>query len=145
MNKVIVLILLLATNEALACSCKKAEPSEYFAQAANINYGRVVGLEILIDDSGNEFQKVLMINPETLKGNSTTVVFSRLDDDSCRGNSYMLGYHYVIFTTEDNWTTGVCGGTEVILPQMSFSQDYLNKLREISPNLQKPAEANPAK
>lgn len=134
MNKFLVLILLLVTNEAMACSCKKAEPSEYFAQAANINYGRVVGLEILIDDSGNEFQKVLMVNPETLKGKSTIVVFSRLDDGSCRGNSYMLGYQYVIFTTEDNWTTGVCGGTEVILPQMSFSQDYLNKLREISPN-----------
>lgn len=134
MYKFIALILLFVTNEAIACSCKKAEPSEYFAQAANINYGRVVGLEIFIDDSGSEFQKVLMANPETLKGDNTSVVFSRLDDGSCRGNSYMLGYHYVIFTTEDNWTTGVCGGTEVILPQMSFSQDYLNKLREISPN-----------
>lgn len=134
MYKFFALILLFVTNEAIACSCKKAEPSEYFAQAANINYGRVVGLEILIDDSGSEFQKVFVANPETLKGEYTSVVFSRLDDGSCRGNSYMLGYHYVIFTTEDNWTTGVCGGTEVILPQMSFSQDYLNKLREISPN-----------
>ncbi|GAB58793.1 hypothetical protein RNAN_1781 [Rheinheimera nanhaiensis E407-8] len=46
----------------------------------------------------------------------------------------MLGYHYVIFTTKDNWTTGVCGGTEVILPKANFSQDYLNTLREISLN-----------
>ena len=50
--KFFALILLFVTNEGMACSCKKAEPSEYFAQAANINYGRVVGLEILIDDSG---------------------------------------------------------------------------------------------
>ena len=134
MYKFFALILLFVSNEAIACSCKKAEPSEYFAQAANINYGRVVGLEILIDDSGNEFQKVLMDKPETLKGTNTTVVFSRLDDGSCRGNSYMLGYHYVIFSTEDNWSTGECGGTEVMLPKMSFSQDYLNELRKISPN-----------
>lgn len=104
MYKFFALILLLVTNEVMACSSQKAEPSEYFVQATNINYGRVVGLEI------------------------------RIDDGSCRGNSHMLGYHYVIFTTEDYCTTGVCGGTEVILPQMSFSQDFLNKLREISPN-----------
>lgn len=134
MSKFFVLILLFVANETLACKCIKAEPSENFSQASNINYGRVVGLEILIDDGGNEFQKVLMDNPETLKGRNTTVVFSLLDDVSCRGNSYMLGYHYVIFTTEDNWTTGLCGGTDVIFPKMSFSQDYLNQLRELSPN-----------
>lgn len=134
MPRLIILILIFVANKALACSCIKDEPSEYFAQAANVQYGRVVGLEILVDDNGNELQQVLIANSETLKGEKTTVVFSLLDDGSCRGNSFMLGYHYVVFSTKDNWTTGVCGGTEVILPKANFSQDYLNTLREISLN-----------
>ena len=125
--------------DVLACTCETATPSDYIQQAENILYGRVIGINILQDDNGKEYQKVTFQNIEVLKGNPNQEAFAyfhNFQDGTCDGVDFKLKTHYVSFTDNNGWITGFCGGTEPIYQNIEFSKNYLKDIVKSLPNKQ---------
>ncbi|EGM77640.1 hypothetical protein Rhein_2200 [Rheinheimera sp. A13L] len=126
--------LALASLDVFACSCIERSAEEYFKDAHKVLHGKIMKLEIVFDDKKRSYQKVTFDNNSMLKGSFSKTIYSALDGDACHGMSFLLGKEYVAFTDESNWITGFCGGTQVIWPNMEFSQDFLNTIKKQSPN-----------
>ena len=139
MHKLIIALSALSAFNVFACTCDYSLPSEYVQEAENILYGRVVGINILKDNEGKEYQKVTFENPEILKGSSDPVAlayFHNYQDSTCDGRDFKLKTHFIAFTDNNGWITGFCGGTEPIYENIGLSKRYLEDIVKSLPNKQ---------
>ena len=133
-RQLLFLILSIICFDSFACSCRELSASEYFNSANKVLFGKIMKLEIVFDEKDKPFQKITLDHSSMLKGSFSKVIYSSLDGNACHGMTFMLGKDYVAFTDESNWITGFCGGTQAIWPNMEFSQEFLNTVKQLSPN-----------
>ncbi len=136
MNRLLFIILAVLSFDTFSCSCKQLSAKEYFDSASKVLYGKIMKIEVVVDENDKPFQKITLDHSSMLKGAFSTVIFSELDGNACRGMSFMLGEEYVAFTDESNWITGFCGGTQVVWPNAEFSQKFLKAIKALSDNKQ---------
>ncbi|WP_259396036.1 hypothetical protein [Pseudoalteromonas sp. SR45-1] len=135
MNRLLLILSLsIISFDSFACSCKELSAKEYFESASKVMHGKIMKLEIVFDEQDRPFQKITLDHDSMLKGSFSKVIYSALDGNACHGMTFMLGKQYVAFTDESNWITGFCGGTQAIWPNMEFSQEFLNTIKQLSPN-----------
>jgi hypothetical protein len=135
-NKVILIgFVFLLSFDSNACSCRNVSPQENFDNASNILIGRVVNLEMVFDENEKFYQKVTLDEIEYIKGKKSPIIFASMDMNSCQGEIFQLGQTNILFTSEDNWSLGWCGGTQQIDERIDYQVEFVNAIRTLSVNV----------